>query len=189
MQQPGSEFDGAFDHFEPDDFKDPAIVRAKLAAIAIPAGSGRASRPGFDHDAFVDRCVRLAEADFYAASGSPPGLAVLACPDRDVALHSSDGEPLSEYIERLREHAATRGALAVFVVQAPPPTPGPATPTGVPQRTAPAVYFYSESRAGSVVHGFWRISGAGVAARLTEFHRVHAEHPNKLMHRIMAIDP
>lgn len=190
MQQPGNEFDGAFDHFEPEDFRDAATVAAKMAVIRHSVGR-TAGRPTFDHDAFVDRCVRMAEADFYATSGHPPTFAVLACPGRELALHSSEGETLADYIERLHEQAASRAALAVFVVQAPPsrPSRGTASPTGVAQRTAPAVYFYSESRSGSVVHGFWRITGTDGAARLTEFHRVHADHPNKLMHRILAVDP
>lgn len=181
MGEQSDPFAGAFAEITPLDFHDAALLSAKLSPVG-PAFA--AALEGFDIEDFVDRCVRHTEDCFISAPDCGP-TAVLACPTADVVVPARQGESLLDYFDRLHEELVSRAAAAAFVVKSTSagwrtsPTPAGAS------AGAPAVYFYCESRAGRVVHGFWRVTGIGVAARLTECYKLRSDQPNPVLHRII----
>lgn len=181
MGEQSDPFAGAFAEVWPHDFHDAALLSAKLAPVGRAFDAGL---EGFDIEDFVDRCVRRTEDCFIAAPDCGP-TAVLACPASDLVVPAQPGESLLDFCDRLHEELVSRAADAAFVIKGTSAgwrtSPAPAGGS----RGAPAVYFYCESRSGRVIHGFWRVTGMGMAARLTECYKLRSDKPNRFLHRII----
>lgn len=133
---------------------------------------------------FVDRCVRRTEAMVTEGPIEQFPLAFLACDGRDLEVRIHEGEPLLEFLDRLHEEVVQMQAAAAFLVKSVDHGWAPGHLDGAAHK--PALYFYSESRAGAVIHGFWRVTGRGMTARLTECYKIRGAEPNRIMHRMIA---
>lgn len=179
MSQSRDDFAGAFDAVEPADFTEVAVLAAKLAPLEQVFNASK-----FDLEEFVDRCVRRTENRVMDEPFHQLPTAFLACDGQDVSVTITEGEPMLDFLDRLHEEVTRVQATAAFVVKSvehgwSSPADGINTPT-------PALFFYSESRSGAVIHGFWRVTGRGMDARLTECYKIRGSQPNQIMHRIIS---